>query len=508
METQYDTAKILMAGTPAWVSGDDKYRLGAYNLYEQIYWSKPEAFKLVQRGTESTPIYIPAAKQIVETLHRYLASNMTIIPDPALGSDLERGNALSIINVLFRREKFYSKFVSNKRFGIIRGDWMWHLFADDTKTQGSRMSIFALDPGSYFPVFNPENLDEIIGCHLVEETVEAEKPAVFRLTYRKTTGKSGPSPISTESAVFEAMAWGQPGTDMEEKLMRVVKPVTNLPNPIDQLPVYHIPHFLEPGTLWGSSEMRGVERLLAAINQGISDEELTLALDGLGLYSTTAGQPIDAQGDPIGWDLGPSRVVEIPEGANFQRVSGVTSVSPYQEHLKYLHEQVDSSSSQPAIAKGIVDVSVAESGIALAIQLGPMLAHAEEKEQIVTDIMTNMLYDLRNWFTAYEGINLGDVVWIPTYGDKIPINHKQKFAEIIAMLTTPVPLVSTQWARMELTKLGYTFPDDTELIGQIVEEKMVVGSVEADPFGERTGQEEEAQRLVGPDGEPISGGEV
>lgn len=500
---QYDTAKKLMRGTPAWVMGDDKYRLGAYGLYEQIYWNSPESFKLIQRGAEETPIYVPSAKQMVETLHRYLANGMTVIPDPALGSDVEKGNALSLLNVLFRREKFYSKFVANKRFGIIRGDWMWHLFADSSKGEGSRISIFALDPGSYFPIFNPENLDEIIGCHLVEETVEAEKPAVFRLTYRKTTEKSGPSPISTESAIFEANAWGQPGTDMEEKLMRSVKPPTTLPSPIDQLPVYHIPHFAEPGTLWGSSEIRGTERLLAAINQGISDEELTLALDGLGLYATTAGQPVNEQGEPIGWDLGPSRVVEIPEGASFERVSGVTSVSPYQEHLRYLHEQVDASSSQPAIAKGIVDVAVAESGIALAIQLGPMLAHALEKEQIVTDIMTNMLYDLRSWFAAYEGINLGDAVWIPTYGDKIPVNHKQKFEEIIAMLTTPVPLVSTQWARLELAKLGYTFPDDTLLISQIVEEKMVVGAVEADPFGERQEQEVASEGLVGPDGNPV-----
>jgi hypothetical protein len=231
--------------------------------------------------------------------------------------------------------------------------------------------------------------------------------------------------------------------------------------------------------------MRGLERIAAAIDQGISDEELTLAMEGLGVYTTDAGAPVDDRGQDVPWNLGPAQVIELPNGKTFKRVAGVSSVAPYQEHLKYLHEQLDQTATIPAVAKGRVDVDVAESGIALMLELGPLLARAEEGELVITDVLTNMLYDLKAWFQAYESINIGAAVWIPTYGDKIPVNRKAKFAELLEMLASTTPLVSAQFVRTELAKLGYEFPDDTELMAQILEEKQMVGQVIADVTGSR-----------------------
>jgi hypothetical protein len=173
---------------------------------------------------------------------------------------------------------------------------------------------------------------------------------------------------------------------------------------------------------------------------------------------------------------------------HFMRVEGLKTLAPFQDHLKYLHDQLDLSAGMPAIAKGTVDVNVAESGIALALQMGPILARADEKLHIITDVWTNLLYDLRNWFAAYESIDLGDAQWIPHFGDALPVNRKQRFDELLALYALTPRVVSAQWVREELAKIGFEFPDDTEMMSQILDEDTVIGQVQADIVGSRIDQ--------------------
>lgn len=485
---QFATAAPLLSGFPGWVQGtEDKNRLASYALYDAIYWNVPDTFKLIQRGSDSSPIYVPAGRKIVETLHRYLAPELRIVADPAFGSEQQQAESMAVLTDLFRRERFYSRFSTNKREGIIRGDWLWHLYADPNKPEGSRISILPLDPSSYFPIYNPENVDEVIGCHIVEEVVYGGKPHVRRLTYEKDTLMSGPSPINVTDETYEVDKWEDP----EAMPVAVNASPHVLPQPIDQIPVYHVQNFHQSGSIWGSSELRGMERLIAAINQSITDEELALALEGLGVYATDAGTPIDEEtGEEVPWNMGPGRVVEVPSGSKFERVSGVSSVAPYQEHIKYLHGQLDGASATPGIASGEVDVETAESGIALYLRLQPLLAKATEKEQIVTDVHVNMLFDLRKWFQAYESTlasPMEEIRWLPVYGDKIPVNRKQRFDEVTKLHSEGV--VPASWVRQELAKIGYEFPDDNDVMEQILLEKEMLAKVEADAFGARLDRE-------------------
>lgn len=480
---QYSTAEPLFRGVPAWVNDPlEQKRIAAYGLYESIYWNYPDSFKLLQRGSDSDPIYIPTGKQVVETINRYTAPGLSIVPDPLFGSPKEQELALQIWTDFAARERFYSKFGSNKRYGIMRGDWLWHIYADPNRPEGSRLSVFPLDPASYFPIYNPENVDEIIGCHIVEQVLseDGKRTYIRRLTYRKTTGVGGPSPISVSDMTFETDEWG--GPSMEEGTpVEVIRAEETLPNPIDQLPVYLIQNFLEPGSLYGSSEMRGLERLFAAVNQGITDEELSLVLDGLGVYTTNAGVPIDEDtGEEKPWNLGPGGVVELPTGPDvkFNRVSGTTDVEPFQDHLKFLLEQIDQSSGTPAVAKGRVDVQAAESGIALMLELAPILTRGEEKELTITDVHKNMLFDLRRWFIAYEGGALGgleNIRWMPVYGPKVPANPEKELDGALKLHTSKV--VSARWVRRKLTAIGFVFPSDDELEAEILAEQQVTADV-------------------------------
>lgn len=484
---QWSTARPFLGAAPAWAPAEDQARIGAYSFYEQAYWNVPEAFKLVQRGKDTKPIYVPSAKVIVETMHRYLAPGMRIIPDPELGSDSEKAAALLAWKLFSRRERLGSRFSSNKRYGLIRGDWLWHLTGDPERDAGARISMMPLDPGSVFKITMEDDVDTVIGYHIVDTIMVGSDPAIQRQTYRKVTERGGPSPITVEEAIFKVDAWG--GPDMDEKTIQVLRPPELLPDPIDSLPIYHMRNFQEPLAEWGSSEIRGLERLIAAINQSISDEELELVLNGLGVYATDAGSPVDADGNPTSWNLGPAKVVELPAGKTFDRVDGTKTVTPHQDHLKYLHEQLDLGAGTPPIAKGKVDVQVAESGIARLMELAPIFSRAEEKEQDITDVMTNLLFDLKKWWQAFdEGpeFNLSDnVALIPSYGARIPDNPKQKFDEIMKMGDSNTPLVSAAWQRKELAKLGYEFGDDTEMLAEILQEKQALAQIAADVTGSR-----------------------
>lgn len=487
---QWSTSDKMSTGLqPSWVSGLDANRLASYNLYEQIYWNVPEAFKVIQRGSDQQPIYVPSAKKIVETLHRYLAKGMVFVPDSAATVSDE---AQLLINNFLRRERFFSKFTAAKRFGIIRGDWLIHLYADPMLPEGSRISVEFIDPAMYFPIYNPDNVDEVIGAHLASQVELEDGTFIERLTYRKESETGGPSRIIRSKAYYEVDAWGGPGVE-EGDPTSVILPEEPLPDPIDALPVYHIRNFQQDGTPWGSSELRGFEILLGGLNQSVSDEDMALALEALGVYVTDSGRPINEETDEEeAWNLGPGRVVEIGANNKFERVEGISSVAPYQDHLKYLERWIDMGSGTPAVAVGDIDAQTAESGVALTLRLAPIIDRAEEKDDGIKGTLDNWLFDIRKWFMAYERSLSGpleEAIWVTEFGGKLPINRKQRFGEIMEMATSDPPMVSLQWARDEVAKLGYEFPEATEMMEQILDEQTIFAQVKDDVTGARMDSE-------------------
>lgn len=484
--TQWSTIRPFISAFPAWAGAENGERLASYMLYEGMYWNEAGAFKLNQRGSDSNPIYIPAPRGVIETMNRYLAPGLTITCDPNVGTEDDRLEALALLAPLLDREMFYARFGSAKRFGLIRGNFAFHVFANPDLPEGSRLSIEEVDPGSLFPIYG-EGMDSVrvIGWHIVDQIVNDDGDVIInRTTYRKTTGTGGPSPITVEEATFEADAWGGPGQD--EKRIKIIRQPTALDARITSLPIYNFPNTDQAGAIWGSSELRGFERLFSAINQSISDEELELILNGLGVYVTDSGTPVDQDtGEELPWNLGPGRVVEIEQGKKFDRVDATKTVVPHQEHLKYLHNQLDENSGTPDIAKGSVDVQVAESGIALALQMAPIFSRAEEKELIITGKLKQMWFDIKVWLQVYEGQDLGEVTLIPTYGPRIPNDDQTDFDRLMALAALDPPIVSGAWIRRQLTKLGYEFPEATEMLEEIATERTVLAQIESDVTGAR-----------------------
>jgi hypothetical protein len=488
--TPYSTLQLFWPlQMPTWITSElDQQRIQSYQIYEQIYWNMPETFKLVYRGQEDKPIYVPSGRTIIEATNRYIAPDFGFTVAPRMGSEQTVNaevisQATALLDDLFTRERFFSKFAGNKRYGLIRGDWLWHIVADPAKAEGSRISIYPLDPGSYFPIWHPDDLDKILGCHIVDMFVDPVEDETYikRLTYRKSETPGGA--ITVEEAIFELDDWEGPSA----KPVKILRPLQQVPG-ITQLPVYHIKNFEEPANPFGSSELRGVERLIGAVNQSISDEELALALEGLGLYGTDAPRPVNDDGEETDWVLGPGRVVEYPLGHKFERISGISSVAPYQDHVGYLEKRLFQALGVSDASLGIVDVSVAQSGIALQLQFQPMVAKTNEKDRDIIDVHAQMFHDLVTfWLPAYENVSFEGMRVAPRVGGKIPIDRVAKFSELKQMLEMGV--ISAAYYRMEAARLGYVFPDDIE--EQIDKERKAKAEAEAavDPYAQRVDEE-------------------
>jgi hypothetical protein len=472
---------------PTWMNAYDAQRIMAYQVYEQIYWSVPDTFKLTLRGSDD-PIYIPTARTIIDTTARFLCPDPGFLVDPDLGTPEEQEACRRVFSQLLKRERFWSKFQANKTYGLMRGDWVWHIIGNPFKPEGSRIKIEALDPAAYFPVTHPNDPDRIIAVHIVEQVANEDGD----LFIRRQTYKRGADPVANDGSdttiynsigLFDLEAWEA----LDDRAITVVKPETALPPEISAIPVYHIRNIETPGDPYGSSELRGFERIMAAVNQAVSDEELALALEGLGMYATDGGPPRDEAGRATDWVLGPGRVVEHTPGSKFVRVSGINSVDPVQKHLEFLVKSIREATALSDAATGKVDVQVAESGIALVMQLHPMLSKVAVREEPVTDVLTQMLYDLAQmWLPAFEGFRTPCVV-LPVWGDRIPENRKARIDEILAIYAAG-GLVDAQWTLDQLSKYGYDFAKGTV---QRALDEVAARARATDPFASRMEQEGE-----------------
>jgi hypothetical protein len=146
------------------------------------------------------------------------------------------------------------------------------------------------------------------------------------------------------------------------------------------------------------------------------------------------------------------------------------------------------ASGTPDAAVGKVDVQVAESGIALLMQLGPLLSKVDEREETVIDTHMQMYHDIcQMWIPAYEGLT-NPTAAMPIHGDPLPENRDIKFKEIMAMWQATPPLVDIDWVHDELRKLGYDFPKDA--LNKILSERQALAQA-TDPFAARMMEEEE-----------------
>lgn len=441
------------------VDPNDVARVKAYNLYDDFYHNRPETFQVTLRGDSDVEIYLPSTKRIIDSTARFLA----VKPKWSLtGGDKDTVDAY--IQKLWRRELLSTKFVKAKKSGLTRGEAVWHITADNSKKVGERISIHTVHPSCYFPI---EEGDRVVGVHLVDLVPDpregtAAYPDRSKLVARRQTYRKEESGrISSETRLFELGGWDDRNLKPDELKplagVRVPMPKKLLPEGIRTIPVYVVSNNVPDGSTYGMSQVAGVEYIINAMNQSVTYEDLSLVLQGLGLYVSTAGPPSGPDGKPGKYKLHPGAVVEIGSDDTFTRVSGINSVEPFQSHIGFLKDDMSSGLGLPDMASGKVDVSVAQSGIALALEMGPIISENEDKQLTLSGVWDHIGYDLINdWLPAFEEINSPETLWETVFGDPMPINREAQLAELIQL--TSAGLLLKEEARDKMVELGYEKP--------------------------------------------------
>lgn len=458
--TPYSTLDFAKVQQPTIFPESDRERIGAYFKYDEMYWNDDTQFQLrVLEGEE--PLYIPNARTIVDTTSHYLLKGLQV----HAGTSGSNGRLNDALENFLTRERFYSRFHIAKHAGVARGDFAFHLTANPLKPGGTRLSLTSLDPARVVPVYDDDDLEKLVKVHIVDVYYSPDDPTkqrIRKLTYEYVE-EGGRKKVYREEAIWELDPkwWGQ-----EPKVYKVLIPRAPLADAITTIPVYWFQNMSWEGQQFGSSELRGLERLNFAISQAATDQEVALALEGLGVYATDGGRPVDDQGNEVDWEVAPGKVMEVPQGSFFRRVEGLSSMKPSMDHINYLESKLREASALSDVALGRIDVQTAQSGIALAIKFMPTLAKIEERDIAGVEILTQLFFDWKAWWAVYENEALeGDVK--VEIGDKLPMNRTETLNELNNMLDRGV--ISKKYYREEMAKLGFDFPDDME--EQIVAEK-------------------------------------
>lgn len=449
------------SGLPSWVNTFDSQRLAAYALYEDLYRNDPAQYKLMLRGAEDAPIYLPSSRRIVKTLRRYVGRDFGFSIDNV--TDAQYGNIATVLGPLFAREAVQTKFSTAKTNAIKLGDGVLLITGNPLKPQGSRLKVSSIDPGTYFPVYNEDDPDTVVGQRIIElYTTEDDKQFIKLQEWLKNTSEKHPAfgnyeaPITYEARLLELTDWEDP---TKQKTFQQLQAQTYI-NGITSLPMYHFMWEAEDGKPFGTSALQGFERIILGINQAITDQDVSLSMAGLGMYAADS-TPVDEDGRETDWVIGPRRVVEVPVGGKFERVAGMSSVAPSLEHIQFLQKFMETTLGISDVALGEVDVAVAQSGIALNIRMAPLLDETDEQDRHIRDVLNQMLYDLKAWHKAYEGVDFGEAIITTSFGDKLP---KDKDAEANRLQDMYVNrLISKQFYRDQMTALfGYDFPADMD----------------------------------------------
>lgn len=444
-----------------WVPTDERKRLAAYFQYDDMYWNDPRQFALrVLEGEE--PVYIPNARTVVNTTAHYLLKGLNI----SCSNDATK----KVLDDFLKREMFYSRFNDAKITGVARGDWVLHLTANPAKTKGTRLSLTVVEPMDVFPIWDEDEPGKMIGCHLAvaylppKEDDPEQKQRLRRLTYR-VVEENGQKRISREEAIYvidnTSMLTGQ-DTGKVTKIKQIL-PLGLLDERITAIPIYWFKNQSWGGDDYGSSELRGIERLTEVVSQASTDVAGALSLEGLGVYATDGGRPVaqnqDGQMVETDWEVAPGKVMEVPAGAYFRRVDGVGSITPAIDNIDYLEKKMYRALGLSDVALGDVEATVAQSGIALAIKFLPTLARLESRDQAGLDKLTHLFFDWKTWYEVFEQQVLeGDIV--PVIGDKLPQDRVAKLNELNNMRDRKI--IPASFYRSEMEKLGYEFPDNIQ----------------------------------------------
>src|ERR1700744_6172519 len=309
-----------------------------------MYWSEDLSYTLRVLVTEQ-PIYSPNPRIVVDTISHYLMKGLTVkVEDPDKNKQ-ENNDLCDFLD----REMFYPRFHTAKHGGCIHGDFVFHLTADPGKPAGKRVSLSSVHPGKVVRKFEDDDGEKITEAWICEPYVDPNNKAVAlerRLHYwyvegdTKTKSDAPEEPVPPDLELAQAgemrYVWSEEEIlvnnntlwEDEEEVYQTLLAPEQLPDEINHIPIFWFKNIPMDGQPFGSSDLRGLERVFRGVSQQVTDLNVAMALDGLGRYTTDAPPPSNPDGSDGTWTIEPGQVQQVPNGNFFKRVEGVGSVKP------------------------------------------------------------------------------------------------------------------------------------------------------------------------------------
>src|SRR5690606_6341928 len=122
---------------------------------DDLFHNDPARYRMMLRGTDEQPIYVPTASTIIKALARYVGKNwgfkvLQPVADPGETEVDATPEQIALAQVtfgkLFARERLLSRYRGSVAEWLRRGDWCWYVSADPLKRAGSRISVRPVDP--------------------------------------------------------------------------------------------------------------------------------------------------------------------------------------------------------------------------------------------------------------------------------------------------------------------------------------------------------------------------
>jgi hypothetical protein len=149
----------------------------------------------------------------------------------------------------------------------------------------------------------------------------------------------------------------------------------------------------------------------------------------------------------------------------------------------------------PGLAIGKVDVSSVQSGIALKMELMPLIAANAEKELEYINLLDQMFFDITTmWLPTYESETFGNAEAMAQasvvclFDDPMPVDRDASIQETLLLQTSN--LILTSMAVNKLRSLGWKYPavdangnaltDDD--IAHMLNDQATQAASAADPF--------------------------
>lgn len=520
---QYDSARDFVsqvgssAGLDNVIAVQDKLRCQYYDLFENIYNNSTYRLKVTLRGDDSHAILMPTGEKIVEAINRFLGINLGYLVE-AQGDEGTQTAVDAWFKDFFAREAVKTKFESSKRWGLVRADAVLYLYATPSKQPGKRLSIAEIDPRQIFAIESAFDSNSIVGYHIIQtvqdftDPTDTSKTVTQRRTFRQVEDDQGnlTGVVTMELSYWQNAHWDDrlaQGGLAPADLTPIAggpgaQPAQALPETITQLPVYKWRNKPPQGSDWGVSALAGLETVMYGVNQSFTDEDATMVFQGLGMYVTSAAPPIDPNtGEITDWNIGPQQIIEIGTDQKFDRVSGVQDLKPFQDHIQAMDDGGAECKGVPQVAIGKVDVTAVQSGIALKMELLPLIAANAEKELEMINVLDQMFYDITTmWLPAYESETFPDPVVMAgmsvvcVFDDPIPIDRDAEIQETLLLQTSN--LILTEMAVGKLRDLGWKYPttgpdgnplSDSDIAAMLATQASTAAAA-ADPFAQASTQ--------------------